>query len=219
MYRVSRSTLEKYPHTMLARMVDPDVWQQQQQEQPNTNTNCFFLDRNGERFQYVLDYMRDRKVFLPVTVNKRAFLSDLEYFGFCSETEEDHDSIVQGNLKEVFNTVRAVESNNEQDIDDLDKEIQALSDQIDLCTNKKAAIKVAHELFRRSKSEGSTSLSFWRGAHGTEALERYKNIECALRVKKYLKERLLENYGLLLTKVDIDLIMQGCKVVVEPVSK
>lgn len=42
-----------------------------------------FIDRNGDRFQYVLDYMRDgKKLSLPVTISKEAFLNDLKYYGF-----------------------------------------------------------------------------------------------------------------------------------------
>jgi len=43
-----------------------------------------FVDRDGDRFRYVLDYMRDgQKVNLPIlTVAKEGFLKDLEYYGF-----------------------------------------------------------------------------------------------------------------------------------------
>lgn len=41
-----------------------------------------FIERDGERFRYCLDYMRDNKVFLPPTVAKGALLLDLEYYGF-----------------------------------------------------------------------------------------------------------------------------------------
>lgn len=58
-YRVSRSLLDLFPDTMLSRMVS-ETWQDcsqggdDQKEEPP-----IFLDRNGDRFQYVLDYMRD----------------------------------------------------------------------------------------------------------------------------------------------------------------
>ena len=42
-----------------------------------------FIDRDGERFRYVLDYMRDGPtISLPVTVSKDGFLMDLDFFGF-----------------------------------------------------------------------------------------------------------------------------------------
>lgn len=40
------------------------------------------IERNRERFQYCLDYMRDGDVWLPVNVPKEGILIDLDYFGF-----------------------------------------------------------------------------------------------------------------------------------------
>jgi hypothetical protein len=52
-YEVSRSLMEMYPDTMLARLTSDD-WS-------NADDQEVFIDRNGPRFQYVLDYMRDQK--------------------------------------------------------------------------------------------------------------------------------------------------------------
>jgi len=48
-YKVSRSLLAHYPDTMLARPVSED-WQND-----DNKDGAHFIDRNGERFQYVLD--------------------------------------------------------------------------------------------------------------------------------------------------------------------
>jgi hypothetical protein len=77
-YKISRSLIEQYPDTMLARMVS-DTWLKGDQKEP------LFIDRNGERFQYCLDYMRDGPVVaLPFTIPKDALLKELEYYGFDS---------------------------------------------------------------------------------------------------------------------------------------
>jgi len=48
----------------------------------HTDPNAeIFIDRNGARFQYVLDYLRDGKVHLPVFVSKASLLLDLNFFG------------------------------------------------------------------------------------------------------------------------------------------
>ena len=73
-YKVSRSLLESFPDTMLARMVS-ETWQ----KDPN---KPIFVERDGESFRYVLHYMRDGHVFLPITMSKDAVLKDLEYYGF-----------------------------------------------------------------------------------------------------------------------------------------
>ena len=49
------------------------------------NREPIFIDRDGDRFRYVLDYMRDGKVILPynsVVVTKESLLVELQYFGF-----------------------------------------------------------------------------------------------------------------------------------------
>lgn len=89
-YEVSRSLLDLFPNTMLSRMVS-DMWQEVQVarngdgdgDDQNEAAPLIFVDRNGDRFQYVLDYMRDgQKASLPFTVSKEGFLKDLEYYGF-----------------------------------------------------------------------------------------------------------------------------------------
>ena len=75
-YRVSRSLIEQYPESVLARMVS-DTWQDDPEKE-------LFVERDGLRFRCVLDYMRDKKVHVPVGVSKAAVLQDLEYFGFTA---------------------------------------------------------------------------------------------------------------------------------------
>ena len=64
---------------MLARLVS-DTWQ----TDPNATV---FIDRDGERFKYVLDYLRYGKVSLPITVPKDMFLYDMEFYGFVVVNE------------------------------------------------------------------------------------------------------------------------------------
>ncbi|CAB9525465.1 expressed unknown protein [Seminavis robusta] len=73
-YKVSRSLIETYPDTMLAKIISK-TWQ----HDPNSEV---FIDRDGERFRYVLDYMRDQKAFVAMNVSKASIIKELEYFGF-----------------------------------------------------------------------------------------------------------------------------------------
>lgn len=83
-YRVSRSLIERYPKTLMARKISR-TWQLN----PKAS---IFIDRNGDRFQYVLDYMRDGEVHLPLSVPKESFILDLEYFGFVDiDPQSIHD--------------------------------------------------------------------------------------------------------------------------------
>ena len=74
-YEVSRYLLDQYSRSMLTRMVSGPWLKSDQKE-------SLFIDRNGLRFQYCLDYMRDRRLTLPITVSKVALLNDLEDYGF-----------------------------------------------------------------------------------------------------------------------------------------
>jgi hypothetical protein len=74
LYEVSRSLVEKFPSTMLARMVS-DMWQKDPEA-------TLFIGRSGERFEYSLDYMRADKVWLPLNIPKEAILDDLAFYGF-----------------------------------------------------------------------------------------------------------------------------------------
>jgi hypothetical protein len=95
-YEVSRSLIESFPDTMLARICS-ETWQKDDED----GNEPIFIDRNGERFQYLLDYMRDAKANLPITVSKEAFLLDLKYFGFdiddskAINTNYAHDDVVK----------------------------------------------------------------------------------------------------------------------------
>ena len=44
-----------------------------------------FIDRDGDIFIYVLNFLRDGRIELPMTVAKQAFMNELRYYGIdCS---------------------------------------------------------------------------------------------------------------------------------------
>ena len=83
MYKVSKSLIEQYPNTMLARLVS-DTWKKKKEEDGDSNDGAIFIDRDGETFCYVLNYMRDMKVHLVNTdkISSKAVLQELHHFGF-----------------------------------------------------------------------------------------------------------------------------------------
>jgi hypothetical protein len=120
-YDVSRPLIEKFPSTMLARMVS-ETWQKDREA-------TLFIERNGERFQYCLDYMRDGEVWLPLNAPKQGVLLDLDYFGFEEEVyttkihggtsnlaagrhlakcKEEHDKVVSTCMENVKTAERNV---------------------------------------------------------------------------------------------------------------
>lgn len=72
-YEVSRSLLSSYPNTMLACSASKH-WQ----EDPESE---IFIERDGERFKFCLDYLRDGRAMLPIVISKEAVIQDLMYYG------------------------------------------------------------------------------------------------------------------------------------------
>jgi K+ channel tetramerisation domain. len=73
-YQVSRSLLDQFPNSMLSKSAS-EQWQK------DPKSDEIFIERNGVRFQYVLDYMRDGKVDVPLSQTKASILAELDYFG------------------------------------------------------------------------------------------------------------------------------------------
>ena len=79
-YRVSQSLLDTQPKSMLTR-ISSEQWH-------SDDSSEIYIDRNGSRFQYVLDYLRDERVFLPISECKESIISELEYYNI--DYDEDY---------------------------------------------------------------------------------------------------------------------------------
>jgi hypothetical protein len=73
-YDVSRSTLERCEGSMLISLIS-EHWKEGNSDEP------IFIDRNGRLFEYVLDYLRTAKVYLPATVSPLALEEEFEFYG------------------------------------------------------------------------------------------------------------------------------------------
>ena len=71
-FELSRSLLDMYPNTMLSKSAS-ERWQK------DPDTSEITIDRDPMLFHHVLAYLRDKKVYLPTTVAKKAVLAELEY--------------------------------------------------------------------------------------------------------------------------------------------
>lgn len=72
-YKVARTLLDMHPDSMVANMASKR-WN-------GDGDKKLFVERDCERFRSCLDYMRDGKVFLPLTINKKSSVADMEYYG------------------------------------------------------------------------------------------------------------------------------------------
>jgi hypothetical protein len=79
-YQVSKSLLDIYPRTMLSKCFS-DAW-------CSSHESEIFIERDGTLFIYVLKYLRDLKVSIPITVSKSDLLNELIYYGIEDINEE-----------------------------------------------------------------------------------------------------------------------------------
>lgn len=73
LYKVPLSLIKRFPDSMLASIVSKK-WKGGSEEK-------IFIERDGRRFQYVLDYMCDGEVTLPKGEFAESFFTELDYFG------------------------------------------------------------------------------------------------------------------------------------------
>jgi hypothetical protein len=94
LHRASRSLIMYYQegNSMLGRLIT-DTWANPTPAAAGvtgggeTNVHApIFIDRNGERFGYVLDFMRCGRVVLPYNVSRDLLLLDFDFYGIQGAT-------------------------------------------------------------------------------------------------------------------------------------
>lgn len=86
-YEVSDSLLDQFPESMLRRLTS-EAWNKNNQDGEGAAESEIFIERNGQRFQYVLDFMRDAAVALPLAIPRAQFIVDLEYYNIGYEDSQ-----------------------------------------------------------------------------------------------------------------------------------
>ena len=77
-FKTSRSLIDQHEDTMLARLVS-DTWQE------DPTNKAVFIDRDGDIFAQVLNYLRYGSISLPDNIVKDMFLRDLDFYGVVPE--------------------------------------------------------------------------------------------------------------------------------------
>lgn len=96
-YEVSCSLLKLHPDIMLTKSASG-----QWREDPNEE---IFIERDGPMFRYVLQYLRDGKVTLPITESKEALVTELHYYGIDITDDESINEKAVHKLK-TFQSVK-----------------------------------------------------------------------------------------------------------------
>eukprot|EP00956_Cyclotella_meneghiniana_P011775 scaffold16542_cov74-Cyclotella_meneghiniana.AAC.2 len=87
-FEVSRQLVEQNPYTMLAKMIS-ETWETDDPDKP------LFIDRDGEKFAHVLDYLRYGSIELPESIPESMFKRELDYYGIIA----NDGSVVQWKKK------------------------------------------------------------------------------------------------------------------------
>lgn len=90
LYEISRDIIMEFPDSLLAKLACGKQWH-------HDPTKAIFLNGDGRRFRFCLDYMRSGRVYLPLSVSKKAVLSDFDYYGIViDEHEINADADIDG---------------------------------------------------------------------------------------------------------------------------
>ena len=141
---VYRLLLDAFPSTILARSASEE-WFGNNADKP------IFIDRDSDRFQYCLDYMRDGRVGLPPTESKAALLAELTYYGF-----ENVDPTAICTTLAAIDVARGLDACQERS----NKEMAALEKSLIDINAKLANFKQANILFQTFAVTGETIFEF-----------------------------------------------------------
>jgi len=164
-YKVARSLLDQYPDTMLARLVsktwspgnDVDSRVNEGEEKSDNKDGCnqtsgddkdaaVYIERDGQRFRYCLDYMRDGCVHLPPSIPKKAFLQDLAYYGF---EDIDPSRIYIGGSIPAFKSC----------FDHIDRQIRAFENEMSDLEIRRKCVALAKYCLISFKQHGSLRIN------------------------------------------------------------
>jgi len=182
-YKVSRSLIDGFPHTMLARLISK-TWHVSGPDDDAT----IFIDRNGDRFQYVLDYMRDKEVHLPLSVPKGAMLRDLAYYGFEHVLSDDiHDGYESA---EAVTQIAKCESLYQQELERCYRTVRKFQKKI-------IYLSVAHSCFLSFSKSGLLPEFFYLGDYSLNLMTLKDDINAAFEAfDRELFDGCLQIHGL-----------------------
>ncbi|KAL7542894.1 hypothetical protein ACHAXR_012195 [Thalassiosira sp. AJA248-18] len=93
-FEASRALIDAHSDTMLGRLVS-DTWN----EDPG---KAVFIDRDGDIFAHILNYLRYGSIELPITLPRSMFDRELDYYGITS-MQGIEDQVSVGKIVKALN--------------------------------------------------------------------------------------------------------------------
>ena len=139
-YEVSDTLLDGFPESML-RKITSDTWNQNNCDDGGGNKRRkieageIFIERDGGRFKYVLDFMRDGTVTLPPSIPRQQLVKDMEYYGIDFDESKIALSVTDKNdllphFIDCYKEWRTFQKNVESKQEDIEDRYDQLSQNI-----------------------------------------------------------------------------------------
>ena len=155
-FQVARSLLDFYPGSVLAKSIS-ERWQQEQDPDED-----IFFDRCPELFRHVLEYLRNGKVHLPITMAKKAVICELEHYCVDDVEEEAIDDSLtrRAQLVQSMKDTEAYLGDFDAEVSRLNVAIELLNAEISRSKNEKKqhqesvhAVEAAKSLLKTFRSD------------------------------------------------------------------
>ena len=79
LFKVSRNLIDQFSETMLSKIVS-ETWQ-------HDSSATVFIDRDGDIFAHVLNYLRYGSIVLPITISRAMFDREMDYYGIITDVD------------------------------------------------------------------------------------------------------------------------------------
>jgi hypothetical protein len=94
---VAKETLLKFDDTMLAKLISV-------KQIKGSNQEPLFIDRNGERFQYILDWYQDGRITLTTIIAIEVIKSDAIFFGLPENAIIEESNCISDYMSSFYDT-------------------------------------------------------------------------------------------------------------------
>ena len=179
-YEVSRSLLERYPDTMLAKSASKR-WQEDSMSE-------IFIERDGDLFRHVLSYLRDGRVVLPLTASREGLMLELHYYGLDGvEKENIDDCLIRGS--QHAGVYKTVVQNFKRKVDENEKKKRLLERKTQQNDNEAKVLQFSSECIHKFDGSKHNWIEFPPG---------YSRINENLNFVSLCNKH-LESFGLFLT--------------------
>jgi len=169
-YEVSDSLLDQFQDSML-RKITSDAWNNHVysddgdeakasldlNNNKNNDNKEIFIERDGGRFKFVLDYMRDGQVFLPLSVPRSQIVSDMEYYGI--DFDETKITLGVSDPKDTFHQLSEYYYEKERFKKIFESKMEDIATKYQKLAVESMSCKIALEYFEEQFS-GKSSFTF-----------------------------------------------------------